>query len=295
MLSWISGGSPHTPCISEPARPTRHLTVEEFLSVEETASDSGLQRSRAPLQASAVSHKRSAFSKSKKADSRPLMAYSVSQRVNTSAIRCVRHEYVGGTIFAMIGATKRHNRIVTNIFRMLANAADDADCQAYTEAVKLWVSADDFYYPAVMVAREPDVDPLVEHDPCLVVEIVSPKTEATDRREKLLTYRKLAEPPSVPRRRARPEVGRVSLPRRDRRLAARQSSRGREHLPRLPAGYSPLLRGHIPKDRVYLLASPSDGQRLAHQPIMVCVRKAAGRSVAAAGRARSPCRPRREL
>ncbi len=27
----------------------------------------------------------------------------------------VRHEYVGGEIFAMVGATKRHNRIIVNI------------------------------------------------------------------------------------------------------------------------------------------------------------------------------------
>ena len=31
----------------------------------------------------------------------------------------VRHEYVGGEIFAMVGATKRHNRIIGNISRCL--------------------------------------------------------------------------------------------------------------------------------------------------------------------------------
>jgi len=127
--------------MSEPARPPRHLTVEEYLLFEETAE--------------------------------------------------VRHEYVGGNIFAMVGATKRHNKIVTNIFRRLADAADEADCRVYTEAVKLQVSADVFYYPDLMVACEPDDDPLVEHNPCLVVEVVSPNTETTDRREKLLAYRNM--------------------------------------------------------------------------------------------------------
>lgn len=49
-----------------------------------------------------------------------------------------------------------------------------------------------FYYPDVMVAcgEEPE-DPYLEDDPCLMVEVLSPKTEATDRREKLLAYRKL--------------------------------------------------------------------------------------------------------
>ncbi|MGH3086545.1 MAG: Uma2 family endonuclease [Rubrobacteraceae bacterium] len=127
--------------MSEPVRPTHHLTVEEYLALEETAE--------------------------------------------------VRHEYVGGNVFAMVGATKRHNRVITNILRKLADAADDAGCRVYTEAVKLRVSGDVFYYPDVMIACEPDDDPLVEHNPCLVVEVVSPKTEATDRREKLLAYRNM--------------------------------------------------------------------------------------------------------
>ncbi len=50
-----------------------------------------------------------------------------------------------------------------------------------------------FYYPDVMVAcgPEPD-DPYVEDSPCLVVEVLSLSTEATDRRETLMVYRRLA-------------------------------------------------------------------------------------------------------
>ena len=36
-----------------------------------------------------------------------------------------------------------------------------------------------------------DQDPYVKHYPCIVVEVLSPSTEGTDRREKLLNYRKL--------------------------------------------------------------------------------------------------------
>ncbi len=139
MGRWLSRRPRYTRRMSERARPTNHLTVEEYLALEETAE--------------------------------------------------VRHEYVGGNVFATVGATKRHHRIATNIFRQLADAADDLGCRAYTEAVKLRVLDDVIYYPDVMVACEPDDDPLVEHNPCLVVEVVSPKTEATDRREKRLAYR----------------------------------------------------------------------------------------------------------
>ncbi len=107
----------------------------------------------------------------------------------------VRHEYVGGEIFAMVGATKRHNRIIVNITARLWGAARGGDCRVYSEGVKLRVAEDVIYYPDVMVACGPEGDdPLVEDDPCLVVEVTSPGTETTDRREKLAAYKRM---PSV--------------------------------------------------------------------------------------------------
>lgn len=104
----------------------------------------------------------------------------------------VRHEYVGGEIFAMVGATKRHNRIIVNISSRLLSVARGGACRVYSESVKLRVSDDVIYYPNVMVACGPeDEDPLVEHTPCLIVEVTSPSTESIDRREKMLNYRKI--------------------------------------------------------------------------------------------------------
>ena len=104
----------------------------------------------------------------------------------------VRHEYVGGEIFAMVSATKRHNRIIVNITGRLWGAARGGDCRVYSESVKLRVSDDVIYYPDVTVACGPEGDdPLIEDDPCLVVEVVSPSTETTDRREKLAAYKRM--------------------------------------------------------------------------------------------------------
>jgi Uma2 family endonuclease len=51
------------------------------------------------------------------------------------------------------------------------------------------VGPDRFYYPDVMVVCDPDdADPEYETKPCFVVEVLSPATEAVDRREKLLAY-----------------------------------------------------------------------------------------------------------
>lgn len=105
----------------------------------------------------------------------------------------VRHEYVGGEIFAMVGATKRHNRIIVNIVGRLWEAARSGSCRVYSESVKLRVADDVIYYPDVMVACGPEGDdPLVEDAPCLVVEVSSPSTETTDRREKLAAYKRIS-------------------------------------------------------------------------------------------------------
>ena len=68
----------------------------------------------------------------------------------------VRHEYVGGEIFAMVGATKRHNRIIGNTSGRLWGTARGGPCRVYSESVKLRVADDMIYYPDVMVACGPE-------------------------------------------------------------------------------------------------------------------------------------------
>lgn len=91
----------------------------------------------------------------------------------------------------MTGTTKRHNRIVFNIARKLDDAAEGGPCRVYFEAIKLRAAGDVIYYPDIIVTCEPDDDPLIEKNPCLVVEVLSPSAEATDRPEKLLAYRQI--------------------------------------------------------------------------------------------------------
>ncbi|MBA3423389.1 MAG: Uma2 family endonuclease [Rubrobacteraceae bacterium] len=117
---------------------------------------------------------------------------SVEEYLKLEESATVRHEYVGGTIHAMVEATKRHNRISGNIYRRLADAASDGPCRVYMETVKLRTAADTVYYPNVMVAcGSESEDPYMENDPCLAVEVISPGTETTDRREKLAAYKRM--------------------------------------------------------------------------------------------------------
>lgn len=116
---------------------------------------------------------------------------SVEDYLEMEKTATVRHEYVAGEVYAMTGASRRHNRISGNIYRRLAGAAAGGPCRAYMETVKLRID-DVFYYPDVMVACEDEPeDPYYEDSPCLVVEVVSPSTESTDRREKLAAYKRI--------------------------------------------------------------------------------------------------------
>lgn len=104
----------------------------------------------------------------------------------------VKHEYVGGHVYAMVGVSRRHSRISGNIFRKLADAAEGGPCRVHQSDMKVPTPDGIFYYPDVVVACGPEpADPYVEDGPCLVVEVTSPSTEATDLREKLLSYRRI--------------------------------------------------------------------------------------------------------
>lgn len=105
----------------------------------------------------------------------------------------IRHELVGGRAYAMAGASVRHNRIALNLATRLNIATQDSKCQVFISDIKLRVDAfPTYYYPDIMLVCDPsDDDPLVKTRPCLLAEVMSPSTEAIDRREKLTAYQRL--------------------------------------------------------------------------------------------------------
>jgi Uma2 family endonuclease len=105
----------------------------------------------------------------------------------------IRHEYVDGRIFAMTGATRRHNIISGNLFAALHAFLKGTPCRPFMEGMKARVKASNcFYYPDVMVACDKnDGESLYTEEPVLVIEVLSKSTAAIVRREKLTNYLKL--------------------------------------------------------------------------------------------------------
>jgi Uma2 family endonuclease len=104
----------------------------------------------------------------------------------------VRHEYVDGQIYAMAGASARHNRIALNLASRLDDHLNGGPCEVFIADMKVIVDPAVYYYPDVVVTCDPPGgDPYVRIQPHLLIEVVSPSTERIDRHEKLLAYRRV--------------------------------------------------------------------------------------------------------
>ncbi len=104
-----------------------------------------------------------------------------------------RYEYLAGEAFAMPGGSERHALIASNVLVGLSNATRDRPCRVYGADIKLYVAAHDhFCYPDVMLLCERGVrqERWVEQ-PTLIVEVLSPATEAYDRGMKFEHYRSI--------------------------------------------------------------------------------------------------------
>lgn len=108
-----------------------------------------------------------------------------------------KSEYLAGEIFAMSGASRRHNLITGNIFAALhAQLRKSGVCEVYAHDMRLRAPVADLYtYPDVVVAcgeprfEDAELDTLL--DPTLIVEVLSKSTEGYDRGAKFEHYRTL--------------------------------------------------------------------------------------------------------
>ena len=122
---------------------------------------------------------------------------SVADYLEAERTSEVRHEYVNGAVFAMAGGSLRHSAVCTNIGAALVVALRGRPCRVFQSDARVHVAATGMYtYPDVAVicgAIATDAtDPHAATNPRLIVEVLSPATEAYDRGAKFRHYQSIA-------------------------------------------------------------------------------------------------------
>jgi Uma2 family endonuclease len=105
-----------------------------------------------------------------------------------------RHEYIDGEVFAMSGGSDAHETINLNIAAILKQHLKGSQCRTYASGMKVRVDETKFLYPDVFVTCEAtnEENYYAKGSPELIIEVLSPSTEAYDRGQKFHYYRRLA-------------------------------------------------------------------------------------------------------
>ncbi len=104
----------------------------------------------------------------------------------------VKHEYLGGVLYAMAGARNAHNLVATNVLGSLHARLRGRRCRPYNSDTKIRLRLPThvrFYYPDVPVTCRPNPQTdSYQDEPAIIVEVVSRKTRRTDDGEKKDAY-----------------------------------------------------------------------------------------------------------
>jgi len=124
------------------------------------------------------------------------MVYTTEEYLARERLAERKSEYRAGEIVAMSGASRAHNLIAGNLFGELRQRLRGGPCEAYVNDMRVRVRQTGLYtYPDVVVAcgdiqfEDDQVDTLL--NPVVIIEVLSPSTEAYDRTEKFAHYRRL--------------------------------------------------------------------------------------------------------
>ncbi|WP_303312248.1 Uma2 family endonuclease [Hymenobacter sp. BT730] len=124
----------------------------------------------------------------------PPRRYTVEEYQALEEVSEQRHEFFEGEVYAMSGATPRHNLIAQNCAFALRQAVRGKGCRVFLEGVQLAVQEGHYHtYPDVMVTCDTEdlaAERTMRH-PVLIIEILSPSTADHDRSWKFNQYKQL--------------------------------------------------------------------------------------------------------
>ena len=103
-----------------------------------------------------------------------------------------KHEYINGEVYAMSGGSKNHSLISVRFITLFSNHLETSGCETGNSDLRVNIAGTNNYtYPDVSVTcddRDKTTTQYITY-PCLIVEVLSPSTEAYDRGGKFRMYR----------------------------------------------------------------------------------------------------------
>jgi len=106
-----------------------------------------------------------------------------------------KSEYYNGEVFAMSGASEKHNLIVSNLIFSLQLRLKKTPCRVYPSDMRLKVKTGLYTYPDIMVVcgnrkfDDEKSDTLLNPD--VIIEVLSDSTENYDRGRKFQNYQQI--------------------------------------------------------------------------------------------------------
>jgi len=122
--------------------------------------------------------------------------YSAKEYLALERSALFKSEFHDGQIYAMTGASRKHNLVTVNIARELSAQLKKRPCEAYINDMRVKAAeARSYHYPDIAVVcgspqfEDAHIDTLL--NPTVLIEVLSPSTEAYDRGGKFAHYRKI--------------------------------------------------------------------------------------------------------
>ena len=117
---------------------------------------------------------------------------SIAEYLQGELISNTKHEYLEGQVYAMAGASKNHQRIITNVVRTFSEHLKNTSCDTYASDIKIRIGDLAFFYPDVIVTCQDDMEnTYYTGHPVIIVEVLSRSTRRKDETTKRRLYQTL--------------------------------------------------------------------------------------------------------
>ncbi|HEV7424752.1 MAG TPA: Uma2 family endonuclease [Thermoanaerobaculia bacterium] len=123
------------------------------------------------------------------------IAYTYAEYLALEDSSNVKHEFLGGQIYAMAGGTPEHAALAAAAIGLLFSQLRGSGCRAYDADLRVRTRSGLATYPDVTVICGPterdETDPQAVTNPALIIEVLSRSTEDYDAGDKFEHYKTL--------------------------------------------------------------------------------------------------------